>query len=137
MSGGPGVGSSNLPAPTIFSLILKSCSSALIMIQMEAEDRGSLRIVVIDKLERRLDLIARPRHFSGRQWYFRCPVTGDNCSVVWLPPGANRFCNRQAWGKQVAYSTQFQSKFDRAITAREKVKDRLTSTTDRRERDLP
>jgi hypothetical protein len=89
-----------------------------------AEDRGSLRIV-IGKLDQRLELIAQPRHFGGQQWYFRCPVTSRNCSVVWLPPDANRFCSRQAWGKDVAYSTQFESPFDRAISARQKVKLRL------------
>ncbi len=56
---------------------------------------------------------------------------------MWLPPGATRFCSRQAWGKQVAYSTQFESPFDRAITAREKVKDKLIGTLNRREWDLP
>ena len=56
---------------------------------------------------------------------------------ILLPPGANRFCSRQAWGKQVAYSTQLESKFDRAITAREKVKDKLIGTLNRREWELP
>ena len=96
-------------------------ASARITIQKEAEDRGSLSIVLIGKLEQRLDLIGQSRHFGGRQWYFLCPVTGKRCSVVWLPPGAKYFCSRQAWGKQAAYSTQFQSPFDRAISAREKV----------------
>ena len=101
-----------------------------------AEDRGSLRIV-IGKLDQRLELIAQPRHFGGQQWYFRCPVTSRNCSVVWLPPDANRFCSRQAWGKDVAYSTQFESPFDRAISARQKVKLRLIGDLDPREWELP
>ena len=79
-------------------------ASALITLQKHEEDRGSLKIVMIGKFEQRLDLIAEPRHFGGRQWYFRYPITGGKCSVVWLPPGATRFCSRQAWGKQVAYS---------------------------------
>jgi hypothetical protein len=112
-------------------------ASALITIRTEAEDRGSLRIVVIGKLDQRINLIAQPRHFGGRQWYFLCPVSGKKCSVVWLPPGARRFCSRQAWGKQVAYSTQFESSFDRAITAREKVKDRLIGNLKRDEWELP
>jgi hypothetical protein len=88
-------------------------------------------------LDQRLELIAQPRYFGGQQWYFKCPVTHRKCSVVWLPPGANRFCSRQAWGKQVAYSTQFESKFDRAITARQKVKSRLIANLNPREWDLP
>jgi hypothetical protein len=107
-----------------------------IIIGKEGEDRGFLKIAM-GKLVQRLDLLAQPRNFGGRQWYFLCLVTGKRCSVVWLPPGANRFCSRQAWGKQIAYSTQFESKFDRAITAREKVKDKLIGTLNRREWDLP
>jgi len=102
----------------------------------ETEDQGWLRIVMRD-LDQRLELIAQPRYFGGQQWYFKCPVTHRKCSVVWLPPGANRFCSRQAWGKQVAYSTQFESKFDRAITARQKVKSRLIANLNPREWDLP
>jgi hypothetical protein len=54
-----------------------------------------------------------------------------------LPPGANRFRSRQAWGKQVAYSTEFQSPFDRALSAREKVKARLIGNLNPQEWDLP
>jgi hypothetical protein len=56
---------------------------------------------------------------------------------VRLPPGADCFCSRQAWGKQVAYSTQFEAPFDRAISAREKVKSRLIGDLDRRQWELP
>ena len=112
-------------------------ASAFTTIQKQTEDRASLRTVVTGKPGQRLELIAQPRHFGGQQRYFRCPVTGQKCSVVWLPPGANRFCSRQAWGNQVAYSTQFESKFDRAITAREKVKSRLIGNLNRRDWELP
>jgi hypothetical protein len=112
-------------------------ASAFSTIQKESDDRGSFRVTIVGKTQQRLELVACPRHFGGQQWYFKCPVTGKNCSVVWLPPGANRFCSRQAWGKEVAYSTQFESKFDRAITAREKVKDRLIGELNRSEWDLP
>ena len=57
--------------------------------------------------------------------------------MMWLPPGATRFCSRQAWGKQVAYSTQFEAPFNRAISAREKVKSRLIGDLDPSEWDLP
>ena len=111
--------------------------SALITIRKEGEDRGSLKIFVTGRLDQRLDLIAQPRHFGGQQWYFMCPVTGKKCSVVWLPPGASCFSSRQAWGKQVAYSTQFEAPFNRAISAREKVKSRLMGDLDPRDWELP
>ena len=107
-----------------------------ITIRKEGENRGFLKIV-LGKLDQRLDLLAQPRHFGGRQWYFLCPITSKKCSVVWLPPGADRFCSRQAWGKQVAYSTQFEPPFNRAISAREKVKDKLIGKLNRREWELP
>jgi len=107
-----------------------------ITITKETETRGFLRIV-LGKIDQRLDLVAQPRHFSGQQWFFRCPVMQKKCSVVWLPPGATQFCSRQAWGKQVAYSTQFESPFERAMTARERFKSRLIGTLDPRNWDLP
>jgi hypothetical protein len=112
--------------------IAKGC----ITIAKEGDDRAFLRIVM-GKLDQRLDLIAQARHFGGQQWYFRCPVTSRKCSVVWMPPGASRFCSRQAWGKRVAYSTQFESPFDRAISAREKLKSRLIGDLNPRDWDLP
>jgi hypothetical protein len=111
-------------------------ANAWTTIEREGEDRGSIRIM-LEELDQRLELVAQRRHFGGQQWYFLCPVTGKKCSVVWLPPGASRFCSRQAWGKQVAYSTQFESPFDRALTAREKVKARLIADLDPREWNLP
>lgn len=56
---------------------------------------------------------------------------------VGQPPGGHYFRSRQAWGKQVAYSTQFETPFDRAISAREKVKDRLIGNLNRSDWDLP
>jgi len=112
-------------------------ASAGMIIQKHDEDRASLRMLFPGRFEQRLDLIAQPRHFGGRQWYFLCPTTGRKCSVVWQPPGAHRFCSRQAWGKQVAYATQFEAPFDRAITAREKIKSRLIGDLNRRDWELP
>ncbi|WP_108683293.1 hypothetical protein [Methyloceanibacter sp. wino2] len=112
-------------------------ASAGMIIQKHDEDRASLRVLFPGRFEQRVELITQPRHFGGRQWYFVCPITGRKCSVLWQPPGAHRFCSRQAWGNQVAYQTQFETPFDRAITAREKVKDRLIGDLDRRAWDLP
>src|SRR5258705_6547425 len=57
--------------------------------------------------EQEINFVSRPRHFGGRQLYFRCPATGRLCSTLWKPPGASRFASRQAWGRQVAYQSQF------------------------------
>jgi hypothetical protein len=108
----------------------------LIIITKEGDDRGCLRIMM-GKLDQSLELVAQPRHSGGQQWYFKCPVTHQRCSVVWRPPGATCFCSRQAWGKQVAYSTQFESPWSRAISAREKIKLRLIGDLDPRDWELP
>jgi hypothetical protein len=77
------------------------------------------------------------RRCSGRQWYFRCPVTQRHCSVLWMPPGATRFCSRQAWRKQVAYASQFESPADRAYRGQAKIKSRLIGNCDPDAWDLP
>ena len=78
-------------------------------------------------LDQTIDLIPQRRRFGGQQWYFRCPVLGLRASVFWKPPGAGRFCSRQAWGKQVAYRTQFLGRAGRAQAG----KDRMRSQVDR------
>jgi hypothetical protein len=110
--------------------------SGLVTITKESEERAALRVEVRN-VHQELDLIAQPRRFGGVQWYFKCPVTEQRCLVVWMPPGATRFCSRQAWGKQVAYSSQFESPFSRAVGAREKVKSRLIGDLNRRDWQLP
>ena len=80
---------------------------------------------------------AMPRHFEGRQWYFRCPTTQRRCSVLWMPPGARHFCSRQAWRKQVAYASQFASPVDRAYRGQAKIKSRLIGSKNPDAWDLP
>ena len=52
------------------------------------------------------------------------------CSVLWMPPGATRFCSRQAWRKQVAYASRFESPADRAYRGQAKIKSRLIGNCD-------
>src|SRR6476620_810318 len=61
---------------------------------------GSLEIEIGDRGQR-LSLIACPRPYGGRQWYFNGPQLGRRASVLWRPPGANRFRSRQGWGRHV------------------------------------
>ena len=110
--------------------------SGLITANMHVEDARSLTIQV-GTLDQRIDLGSQPRPFGGRQWYFKCPVTRRYCSVLWMPPGATRFCSRQAWGRQAAYASQFASPVDRAFRGQAKIKSRLIGTCDPDEWDLP
>jgi hypothetical protein len=63
--------------------------------------------IQLGNLDQRIVLIARSRHFGGRQWYFMCPAMNRPVSVLWKPPGASRFCSRQKWGRGVvAYQSR-------------------------------
>jgi hypothetical protein len=111
-------------------------ASALITAQLQT-GRASWFRIQIGELDQWIDLVAQPRHFGGRQWYFRSPVTGRRCSVLWMPPGARRFCGRHEWGKQVAYASQFDTPVDRAHRGKARIKARLIGTHDPDEWDLP
>ena len=54
-----------------------------------------------------------------------------------MPPGATRFCSRQAWRKQVAYASQFESPSDRAYRGQAKIKSRLIGNCDPDDWELP
>jgi hypothetical protein len=99
-------------------------ATATIDADMRDAATGWLRIV-IGGLSQTIDLEAKRRHFGGRQWYFRCPVKGGLASVVWMPPGARRFASRQAWGRQVAYASQFETPHGRALTMAQRLRTQL------------
>src|SRR5271165_4633613 len=83
--------------------------------------------IAIGKFAQHITLVSRPRHFGGRQWFFVCPVTGGLATVLWRPPGASKFCSRQAWGGQVAYASQFLDRDSRAHYGQSRINSRLCS----------
>ena len=93
--------------------------------------------IAVGGLAQRIALVSRPRHLGGHQWFFVCPVTGGLATVLWKPPGASRFCSRQAWGRQVAYRSQFLDMSDRACLGKERIKARLIGDLDPDAWDLP
>jgi hypothetical protein len=98
--------------------------SGTITADMTGDQRGWFRLQ-LGNLDQWFELQAEPRHFGGWQWYFLCPVKDRIASVLWKPPGANRFCSRQTWGRQVAYGSQFASPHDRALNAAQDIRYRL------------
>jgi hypothetical protein len=55
-----------------------------------------------------------------------------------MPPGATRFCSRQAWGiRRVAYSSQFLDPDNRAHRGKAKIKAKLIADLDPDEWELP
>jgi hypothetical protein len=78
-----------------------------------------------NNLDQSIVLLAVPRPFGGRQWYFVCPVRNRPASVLWKPSGATRFCSRQTWGRQVAYQSQFNDATNRAHAGQTRIKSKL------------
>jgi hypothetical protein len=71
-------------------------ASGIISADMSGQNVGWLRIQ-LDNFNQTIVLIARPRHFGGRQWYFMCPTMNRPVSVLWKPNGALDFRCRRAW----------------------------------------
>jgi hypothetical protein len=77
------------------------------------EPATSWLCIKAQSVDQRITLVSRPRHFGGGHWYFVCPVTKKRASVLWMPSAASEFCSRHAWGREIAYRSQFRSVYDR------------------------
>jgi hypothetical protein len=114
----------------------REIASGVITADMTDPSRAWFRIS-IGGFVQQITLQSRPRHLGGRQWFFLCPVTGGRATVLWRPPGASKFCSRQAWGRQVAYRSQFQGTSERAYLGKQRIKARLIGDLDLEAWDLP
>ena len=88
-------------------------ASGYITADLSDEHGGWLRIR-LGQLDQCIYLVARPRHFGGRQWFFMCPHLHSRATVLWMPPGAHSFACRERWRRQVAYASQFMDRTARA-----------------------
>lgn len=102
-------------------------TSGVITADLSGEVAGWLRIQIDGRADQLIHLVARPRHFGGRQWFFMCPYLNRRCMVLWMPPGADRFACRQRWGRQVAYQSQFLDRDNRAHRGKALLNRRLCS----------
>jgi hypothetical protein len=64
--------------------------------------------------ENRITLTTSRQPFGGRRWFFICPRTGHNATKLHLPPGADAFASRKAYG--LGYRSQRESPRDRSLT---------------------
>jgi hypothetical protein len=108
----------------------------VISADMTNPDSAWVRIA-IGRFAQQITLVSRPRHFGGHQWFFLCPDTAGLATVLWKPPGASKFCSRQAWGRQVAYYSQFQDAATRAQLGKERIKYSLIGDLNPDEWELP
>ena len=102
-------------------------ASGMISADMSGQNDGWLR-VQLGNLDQTIILVARHRHFGGKQWYFMCE--NRPASVLWKPNGATRFCSRQTWGRRVAYQSQFNDATNRAHSGKARIKSRLIADLD-------
>ena len=100
------------------------CASGLITVDATGLAEGWL-LLHIGSLDQKIILMACRRYFGGRQWYFICPYTNRRVSVLWKPPGADKFASRHAWAGHVAYASQFETAYDRTYRAQYKINLRL------------
>ena len=96
----------------------------VITADMSGTYEGWFRIQ-IGNFEQRIALVARPRNFGGRQWFFICPYMNRRAMVLWMPPGA-RASLSTTWGRQVAYASQFLDRDSRAHRGKAKINSRLS-----------
>jgi hypothetical protein len=108
----------------------------MISADMGGNNEGWFRIQ-LGSLDQWITLVARARHFGGRQWYFMCPIMNRPASVLWKPNGATRFSSRQTWGRQVAYQSQFNDVTSRAHGGQARIKSLLIGDLDPDDWDLP
>ena len=64
-----------------------------------------------------------PMHFGGERWYALCPITGQKCSTLVLPPGRSRFASVKGWN--VSYGSQRECEVHRAYRSIHKAETRL------------
>jgi hypothetical protein len=71
----------------------------------------------------RVQLTTTPQPLGGRRWWWVCPRRGDLVSKLYKPNGAGTFASRKAY--RLAYRSQRQSPYDRAISKAFKRRHRL------------
>lgn len=102
----------------------EEAASVILTGSLEGVSHGWIRLSS-GKLDQRIELGTRPRQFGGSQWYFLCPYTGRDALVLWRPPGADGFAARQRWRRQVAYGSQFEPPYERALCQARKIRARI------------
>ena len=104
----------------------REIASGVIAADMADSNHACFRVAV-GQFVQQIALVSRPRHSGGRQWFFLCPTTLRLATVLWKPPGVTKFLSRQAWGRQVAYASQFLDRDGRAHYGQSKINSRLCS----------
>lgn len=66
-----------------------------------------------------LEIVAQPQPLGGERFYAICPLTGQRCTVLILPPGGSLFASVRGWG--VPYSSTREREVSRAVRTMRKI----------------
>ncbi|MCR9178885.1 MAG: hypothetical protein NXH71_01445 [Erythrobacteraceae bacterium] len=72
-------------------------------------------------IDQTLEVVAQPLPFGGERFYVLCPLSGQRCTVLILPPGKALFASVPGWG--VAYASTRECEVGRAHRAMRKVEE--------------
>lgn len=111
-------------ARTIFGLQWTGGSRASVEAELNQGAWGRLTIEH-DGGRQQIGLVSVAANFGGQKWFFLCPKRQRRVSVLWKPPGSPFFACRQAYGRQVAYGSQFEAPRDRTISRARAIRKRL------------
>lgn len=81
-------------------------------------------------IDQNLEVVAQPLPFGGERFYALCPLSGQRCTVLILPPGKTFFASVRGWG--VSYASTRECKIGRAYRAMRKVEETRLSRYARR-----
>jgi hypothetical protein len=75
------------------------------------------------KIDDKVYLAPTRPHFGGLRWWFVCPHLNRRVRKLYLPLGGHHFWSRRAY--ELAYASQRETKFDRALRRARKLRLRL------------
>lgn len=66
-----------------------------------------------------IEVVAQPQPLGGERFYALCPLTGERCTVLILPPGETVFASVRGWG--VPYASTREREVSRAVRTMRKI----------------
>ena len=75
-------------------------------------------------------MVAQPLPYGGERYFALCPLSGQRCTVLILPPGKAFFASVRGWG--VSYASTRECEIGRAYRAMRKVEETRLSKYARR-----
>jgi hypothetical protein len=75
------------------------------------------------KIDDKVYLAPSRPHFGGLRWWFLCPHLNTRVRTLYLPRNGHHFWSRRAY--ELAYASQRETKFDRALRRARKLRLRL------------